>query len=421
MKRRPRSSGRPRELTVDVESLGFLGDGQAKVDDRTVLIRGAMPGERWRIQLAPARGHAWRAEPLEALTRAAERQTAPCRHFGRCGGCALQHLPAGTYDDLKRQRVVNALQHRGIALPDLEPTAVSPLASRRRLRLAFDRGGALGLREAGGRAVVAMRECVIADPRIVDALPSLRRIARVLKSNGEIAVTATSSGLDIGFTGVPSISLEQCERIAGEAADARWARVSVRTTIDDHPQILAQQTAPVIEVAHTKIELPAGSFLQATRAGEAALQAFAIAALDGFRQIADLFCGVGTLGLALSADDRRIAGYDSDPAAIAALRATNRLAHVEARDLFNDPLSAKELGRFDAIMIDPPRSGATAQCEALAASSVREVIYASCDPASFACDAAMLCGAGFQLRRLQPVDQFLFSAEIELIADFQRV
>jgi len=419
MKRPPRRAGQLRETVVDIERLGFLGDGQATIDGRSVLVRGALPGERWRVRLPPGRGRQRHAEPVEALTRA-HRQPPACRHFGSCGGCALQHLPPAIYDDLKRRRIADALRHRGVEFPDLEPTAKSPLGSRRRLRLAFDRGGALGLRRAGGKAVVAMRECVVADPSIVDALAPLGRIIRRLDAAGEVAVTVTRTGLDVALIGTVPADPATCEAIANETVKGSWARLSCRASIDDHPQIHWQISPPTIALAGTTVELPVSAFLQATAEGEAALQTFATASLAGAQDIADLFCGIGTIGLALVRADRRLAGFDSDRAAIAALRATERYAHLQARDLFADPLRGKELDRFEAVVIDPPRAGASAQCEAIAGSSLARVIYASCEPASFARDARMLADAGFRLRCLQPVDQFLFSAEIELIATFAR-
>ena len=89
---------------------------------------------------------------------------------------------------------------------------------------------------------------------------------------------------------------------------------------------------------------------------------------------------------------------------------------VQLRDLFRRPLSTKELEAFDAIVLDPPRAGAAAHCAELAASKVKRIVYGSCDPASFARDVRTLQDGGYRLEKLMPIDQFLWSAHVELIA-----
>jgi 23S rRNA (uracil1939-C5)-methyltransferase len=109
-------------------------------------------------------------------------------------------------------------------------------------------------------------------------------------------------------------------------------------------------------------------------------------------------------------------------AIIAAAKASPGLKPVtsEVRDLFRVPLSPPELGRFDAVVLDPPRAGAEAQSRALAASKVRQIVYVSCNADSFARDAAILAAGGFSRGPVTPVDQFLWSSHIELVASFTR-
>ncbi len=173
------------------------------------------------------------------------------------------------------------------------------------------------------------------------------------------------------------------------------------------------------------MRVPSEGFLQPTREGEAVLQEHVVKALSGAKNIADLFAGVGTFALAI-APWSKVHAVESSAGALAALgdaaRRTAGLKPVttERRDLFKRPLSAAELNRFDAVVLDPPRAGALAQIDQLAQSKVGRIAYVSCDAASFARDARVLVDAGFLIGPVVPVDQFLWSEHIELVASFAR-
>jgi 23S rRNA (uracil1939-C5)-methyltransferase len=171
--------------------------------------------------------------------------------------------------------------------------------------------------------------------------------------------------------------------------------------------------------------LPPGAFLQATAAGEAALAALVLEHCGKAGRIADLFAGVGPFALRL-AERARITAIDSDKGAIAALQraaettAGLKAVAVEARDLFRRPLLATELKPFDCVVFDPPRQGAEAQARALAASAVPVVVAVSCNAATFARDARILADGGYRLTRVTPVDQFLYSPHVEIVARLQK-
>ena len=174
---------------------------------------------------------------------------------------------------------------------------------------------------------------------------------------------------------------------------------------------------------------PPGGFLQASREGEAALIGLVKQAAAGAKKIADLFSGCGTFALPL-ARDATLFAVDSDRASIEALaRAAGDAQGAglkinpvksEARDLFERPLTAKELKGFDAIVFDPPRAGAAAQAAEIAASGVATVIGVSCNPATFARDARIIVGGGYALSQATPVDQFVYSPHVELVGVFRK-
>jgi 23S rRNA (uracil1939-C5)-methyltransferase len=170
---------------------------------------------------------------------------------------------------------------------------------------------------------------------------------------------------------------------------------------------------------------PPSVFLQATAAGEEILSSLVLDACEGTRRVADLFAGCGPFALRL-AERREVRAVDGDDAALSALdraaRGTPGLRPVktESRDLFRRPLLPPELEPFDAVVMDPPRAGAEAQARQLATSKVATVVSVSCDAGTFARDAAILMAGGYKLERVVPVDQFKYSAHLEMVGVFRR-
>jgi 23S rRNA (uracil1939-C5)-methyltransferase len=192
-----------------------------------------------------------------------------------------------------------------------------------------------------------------------------------------------------------------------------------------HGELVVMRRPPVIRVGKAQVTLPPGSFMQPTAAGEETLVRLAIARCKGAKHVADLFSGFGPFALRL-AETMKVAAFDSDAEAIAALRgavkATQGLKPItaEARDLFRRPLVPQELRDYDAVVFDPPRQGAQAQARQFAASRIARVIAVSCNPITFARDARILLDAGFVMDEVTPVDQFRHTTHVEVVARFRR-
>jgi 23S rRNA (uracil1939-C5)-methyltransferase len=418
-----RRRGKPARARVDqlelvVESLGAQGDGVAEQDGERLVVPLALPGERWRVG---RRGRERIVEPLARLTTSPERHEPVCRHFGACGGCSLQHLPDATYEALKTGRIEGALQARGLRPPGPIGLHRSPPGSRRRLRLGFSADGQLGFRRRFDRQLVKVTECPIARPALVDLFEPLRRLLRTLegaRTAGEVTLTALDAGPEVVLHLAVEPGLADRQALAAFAQEASLVRLAV--AVDGAaPEPVATRLPPTLTIAGVPVSLPPAAFLQATAEGEAALQAFVTRALAGCRKIVDLFAGVGTLSLGLAAAGATIRAFDAAAELVAACRHPHVQAH--RRDLFLSPLQPDELAGVDAVILDPPRAGALAQAEALAASAVPALVYASCEPATFARDAAVLEAGGYRLDALEAVDQFLFAPEIELVVSFRRV
>ncbi|MEM7498279.1 MAG: hypothetical protein AAF371_09850 [Pseudomonadota bacterium] len=418
---------------VTIEDIGAQGDGTA--EGGTLFVPGALPGERVRIARSTA-GEG-RARLLEIVEPAPERQTPACRHFGTCGGCAVQHAEDAFVARWKRRLVIDALGARlgeAAATVDIRPVVTVPPASRRRIALTARRtkkGAAIGFHRGQSDQIVAIEECPVARPALVAAIPRLAELVQLLASRkGELRLTLVEApaGIDCAVTGTKPLDGPARALLAGATARAGLARLSV----EGEPVVTL--LAPVERIGQAEIVPPPGGFMQPSVEGAAALTALVIEALDlatlrprrkGLARVADLFAGIGTFALPL-AEAADVDAYELEAPALAALdrgwrgaRLSGRIA-CHRRHLFHRPLVGPELEPDDAAVIDPPRAGARGQAEALAASGVRRIAAVSCNPATFARDARILLDGGYRLLWVAPVDQFRWSSHLELVAAFRR-
>jgi len=413
-------AGPPVELAI--ESVGGEGDG---VGAGPVFVPFTLPGERVRAQ-----GSGERRELLEVLEPSAERIEPVCPHFLTCGGCALQHWSHGPYLAWKVARLAGTLARERIETEILPPFAAEP-GTRRRVTLHARRGdrdaARLGYKARKSWDLVDVEVCPIAHPTIQKAIPALKRLAARLfehpKSAPSLHVTLTDAGLDIDITGVEAksggLSADARMQLAERAAEAGFVRVTLGG------EVAYMAHAAHIQLGPARVILPAGAFLQATKAAETAMADFVAGAAVGANRIADLYCGVGTFTFRL-AEIAPTHAADAAPEAVAALMAALSTAPglkgvtAETRDLARRPLLVHDLRHTDVAVFDPPRAGAAEQTRELAASGVARVIGVSCNPATFARDARTLIDAGFVLERVLPVDQFLWSPHVELVGVFSR-
>jgi len=406
-----------------IARLGSRGEGVADTAAGAVYVPYALPGETAEVEPWP--GHADRRHLAKLDVASPERIAPICPHFGVCGGCALQHLASTRYRDWKRGLVVTALARARLDAPvgDL----IDAHGHGRRRVVFHARRSARDVLEVGFAAlkahhVVAIDRCPILAPALSGAIAAAWDIAEVLASVRkplDIQVTATDTGLDVDVRGSGSLTAADTTALAHVAERQNLARLT------RHGEIVAQRTPPVLGVGRARVVLPPGAFLQATNAGEAILAQLVAAHCESAKTVADLFCGIGPFALRL-AERAQVTAIDSDTDAIDALRraaaATPGLKPVAAqqRDLFRRPLMPRELDRLDAVVFDPPRQGAEAQARALAASAVSTVVAVSCNPITFAGDARILVDGGYRIMHIVPVDQFLFSAHVEVVGAFEK-
>ena len=401
--------------------MGAQGDGLAPGPLFAPL---SLPGERI---LARVSGD--RADIEAVLSASADRIEPACPHFGDCGGCALQHWAEKPYLAWKVEQIARSLARERIETEFAAPFEARP-GTRRRLALHARRDGGrvrLGFKARRSWRLVEIEACPVSDPALVAAFPALRKLAGAFfehpKSAPTLHVTVSRTGLDVDVTGVE-------RRSGGLSADARmWAAEAAHAAdmarVSLAGEVIYQERAPMVRVGPATVALPPGSFLQAVAEAEAAMAAYALEAVRGAGRIADLFCGVGAFTFRL-AELAPVYAADSAGPAVKALAAATASAPglkpitAEVRDLGRRPLLAMEMKKIDAVVFDPPRAGALEQAGEIARSKAQVAVGVSCNPATFARDARILVDGGFTLRRVLPVDQFLWSPHVELVGVFSR-
>lgn len=347
-----------------------------------------------------------------------------CKHFGTCGGCSLQDLPPDAYRAKKREAVVSALKRARVTAQVEEPVIVPPRSRRRAVFKikSLAQGLHIGFHAAKSHTVIDMHHCEVLTPGLFALVGALRQKLEPLFGVGEAAelhVTETDTGFDCAFRWRASLTAVMRAALSSQLSGLGIARLIMGR------ELVFETALPAVRLGGIKVLLPPTPFLQSTAQGEAALQARVLEAVGKAKSVADLFAGCGTFALPL-ARTARVLAVEQDKPALAALAEAGKgqglkPVTTELRDLFKLPLTPLELKAYDAVVLDPPRAGAEGQARMLAKSRVPVIAYVSCDAASFARDAALLTAGGYEIGPVTPIDQFLWSSHIELVAGFTRI
>ena len=404
-------------MKLTIERLGHLGDAIAQGENGPVFVAQVLPGEEVEGEVKGDRLLSPRI-----ITPSADRVKPPCAHARSCGGCLMQHAADDFVATWKTGVVASALAGQGIEA-DLRPIITSPAQSRRRATIAGRRtkgGTLLGFHARGSDALVAIPNCRLLHPDLMAAFPALEALVMTggsRKTELALTITRTLAGPDVSVTGGKPLDGQLRLELARVAEAHGLSRLTW-----DH-EVVALREAPLQQMGRALVAPPPGAFLQATEQGQASLISAVQEAVGNARRVTDLFAGAGTFALPLAAT-AEVHAVEGDSAMMAALdkgwRQAEGLKRVttETRDLYRRPLEPDEFRHVSAVVIDPPRAGAEAQSRTLAVAKVPVIAAVSCNPVTFARDARILLDTGYRLDWVQPVDQFRWSAHVELAARF---
>jgi 23S rRNA (uracil1939-C5)-methyltransferase len=392
--------------------MGADGDGIGTGAD-TYYVPLTLPGELVSVVPGPKRGDGRAAALDHVIEASADRVTPPCPHFGACGGCVAQHWADAPYIAWKTDLLAAALRRAGFADAAVSAAVRALPGERRRMDFALRRtpsGVVVGLHRARSDDVVDISSCAVLHPSLAALIAPLRRMLgglRALRRQGSAVANLLDDGADLllRLDGGPDAA-DRTRLIAfARAHGLPRIHCALNAGVPEPACVLRPAT---LTLSGVTVAPPPGGFLQASAEGEAALV---------------LYAGCGTFTFALAAR-ARVAAFEADGSALRALReAANRAGlagRIEAteRDLVRQPLSAKELAGFAAVVLDPPHAGAAAQMPAIAQARPPCVVYVGCNPATLARDAAVLKAAGYGVVSAVPVDQFLWSARLESVVGF---
>jgi 23S rRNA (uracil1939-C5)-methyltransferase len=422
-----------KSIVCTIDSLGHMGDGLARVEDSTLAVPFTLSGEVVRVDCLQSakRGECTLQEIIQPSPL---RVPAPCQHFTRCGGCQLQHLSLSTYAAFKKDRVLSALKGQGLEGVTVCEPMILPRGSRRRAAFkALKRNNQVkvGFYRRASHHIIDIKECPLVLDSIRAFVPHLRQFLESFLSNNQaldVFVLCSDVGLDVLFDSphAPKLELDERLKLTRFAEQANLARLSLSCDQKDKTgqEIIVSFRTPVVHFDGVPVQVEAKNFLQVSKS----MDDFLAHTVDhtfapSLKRGADLFSGRGTLTLPLSRR-ARVDAFELDEQALSALQTAanrhQRPIQTSMRNLFQNPLKVNELNQYDCVCINPPRIGAVAQVKMLAESSVPDILMISCNPISFAKDVRALLAGGYKTDAITPVDQFLWSPHVEMVAHFYR-
>jgi 23S rRNA (uracil1939-C5)-methyltransferase len=446
------------ELELTVDSLAAGGRGVARHDGVVVFVDRALPGDRVKARIQRVKRRHGEAIAFERLSGGPDRVEAPCPHFGTCGGCRWQDLRYERQLEHKQQQVLDALQRiAGLAEPPLEPIvpAVREYAYRNKLEYAWTStpdGAALGFHRAGRwEDIVPVQVCLLTGERgntVRDTFVTWAReqgldafdqragtgflrhlVVREGMRTGELlCILVTVAGDVPRVDALEALLAERAPGVVGVLHAVNDGVAEVASGIPTRP--LFGRAWFEEEICGLRLRVSAGSFLQTNSEMADVLYRDAIeqAALTGGESVWDLYCGTGSIGLALAGAARRVVGVEIVAEAVERARENalaNGVANVQfvcadagkaPRDLIADGLPAP-----DVVVLDPPRAGMTPKAaRRVAELGARRIVYVSCNPTTLAGNAPILAEGGYKLTRLRPFDLFPHTPHVECVARFDR-
>ncbi len=420
-------------VEVEVSHLNEHGVGIAWLHDvhgnmhqqkRSVELPFQAVGGRLRVLIDPQDQDPLIPRATQFLHPGPFYQTPVCKHFGMCGGCQVQHLKEKAYHDWKLQSLRDVFAASNIPQP-LKPIFSVPAHSRRRVNLIARRLKQiiLGFQEFKEHHIVDIQECPVMVPSLQLLLDPLREmLADMLKRQSiEVFLLQADNGLDVLLQTTTDLNPNQRQILAEFAVRQNLVRLSWQTT-GKQVEPVYQRQLPVINIAGVHVHIAPGGFVQPTAASQAYMQELVTNYLPTEISVVDLFSGIGTFSLPLLQRGQAVLAVEGHRPAVQSLQQAARqlrrpnLLQVEHRNLNKYPLSSAELKKFEAVIIDPPRQGAWPQMQALADSKVPYIIAISCYPPTLARDLQPLLKEGYQLEAIYPIDQFLWSSHLEVVA-----
>lgn len=430
---------------LEIESLDLEGQGVAHFDGKVIFVEGALPGEIVEAEVTRRKKSYDKAILRRVIKASSQRVDPACPHFGVCGGCSMQHLDVRAQVAIKQRVLEDNLERLGKVVPDQilpplhGPTWNYRFRARLSARLVFKKGGVLvGFREKRSRYIADMDQCHVLSQRVSDLLLPLRtlvgalscpdRIPQIEVSVGDAVIVLVLRHLEL----LTSHDLGLLREFAREYSISWWLQPKGPDTV--HPLEPGDEDRLFYTLPQYGLTMQyrPTDFTQVNHTVNRSLVARALKLLEpgADDRIADMFCGLGNFTLPLATLSKEVLGIEGSDVLTARAIGTARRHGLEGRATFRtlnlfdiDDAWLRSLGRFDRMLIDPPREGAVELAKALSAlipaERPKRVVYVSCNPATLARDAGILVHVGgYRLSSAGVINMFVHTGHVESIAVF---
>ena len=431
-----------------ITSLDYESRGVAKLNGKTIFVNNALPQEIAQIRITQDKAHFAEAQVEQIVQPSPYRRAPACPHYGDCGGCAMQHVEFTAQVAMKQRVFEEQLQRIGKVQPEslLPPVYGTPWHYRSRTRLAVHTSAngkiILGYQAKRSHKIVGISQCLLLPEHVSGCLGIIRdALQDMVNAQPKVGIRSVEISVGEGVTAVNIISQKRQPENVLRALAGCLNRGAGGNTVwqvwqqmgSEKPQAVSPQDAPplVFRLPEFGLTMPfqLGDFTQINLPLNEIMVARAVRYLDPqpHERIADLFCGLGNFTLPLATRAAEVVGIEGSAAltqrAIANARA-NGLPNAQfaSADLFTTtPETLAALGRFDKMLLDPPRAGAFAVVQALHAPYLpQRIVYISCNPATLARDAAVLVNKGYRFTTAGMMNLFPQTSHVEAIGVFER-
>ncbi|MBA1324570.1 23S rRNA (uracil(1939)-C(5))-methyltransferase RlmD [Pseudomonas plecoglossicida] len=420
---------------LDIERLAGDGRGISFHEGRTWFVSGALAGEAVEARVLGARGKIVDARLERVLQASPERRPAPCRHYDRCGGCNLQHLPHAEQLALKQRMLAEQLQRVAGIQPEqwAAPLSGPEFGYRRRARIAVrwdvkNRQLEVGFRAEASQAIIAIDECpVLVQPlqTILRHLPTVLRSLNKPQALGHVELFSGSAEAVLlrHVAPLPEDDLARLQAFCTEAGAQLW----LQGEGEPAPVEAGQTLGFTLQPWQMQLAWRPGDFVQVNAQVNTAMieQALAWLAPQPDERVLDLFCGLGNFALPLARQAREVVAVEGVQVMVERAAANARDNNVHNAAFFQADLSQPLAGAewaaegFSAVLLDPPRDGAYEVVQGIARLKAKRLVYVSCNPATLARDAQVLVAQGYRLTRAGILDMFPQTAHVEAMALFE--
>lgn len=424
-------------LNLTINAADYEVQGISQYQQKIAFVAGALPGEQVQARVTEDKAGHLKALTSKVLQASALRVAAACEFAGRCGGCQLQHLAADEQRRLKQQGIDTLIRHQTAltSLPWQEVIASADTGYRRRARIGvwYDKKQKqllVGFRQAQDKQLTDVSHCMVLSPVLAPVFGVLKQVVKTLRDPSVIThaeVIDADGTAYIILRHVKALTTEEQQRFIDAWPEAVWLG-EAETGVMQYWQQPARTPHYTLEAYKLKLEFAPDDFIQVNTGVNQLMvqQALAWLQIDSNDVVLDLYAGVGNFSLPLAQRAktvRAVEGVTKMVQQLATNAKLNGLSNVEAyqADLHLAwPKTAWHQRDYTKVVLDPARAGAQGATEQLVRLKPAQILYVSCNPATFARDAKVLLAGGYRLEKIAGIDMFPYTSHLELMALFDR-